>query len=271
MFSKKTIGAAIVCALAVGAWSSAALATPVDVNGVTWNTDSQFNLTIQSLNLRETSVSKPGDVLSGYGQIGSINSNNGFCQGCDLTFTFQYTLSSVTGNQAVFNNGSFQFYTNAAGSYNAGDPASASNGTPWVTLTGHTSMNAQTGATGQLFSSIVGTVSHPTFGSTGFGLVDATGGAAQSALDIYKVGDGMGGFANLSLISSFQDFPANGCSTTPSSDPTNVCHFPIEGNGSLTGRVTAVPEPGALGMLGLGAGILGLFFWRRRKEATDRV
>ena len=269
MLTKKSIGIAFAVALALGA-SGAASATIIDVNGVHWDTSSPVDLTIQSLNLRETSVAAVGDVLHGYGQIGSINGNNNFCTGCDLTFTFTYTVHSIAGNQVVFNDGSFQFYTQAAGSYSFTDPTSVG-GTPWVTLTGHTA--PRTGFAdpdGQLYATVNGTVSNPTIGSGGFGLVDATSGPAWQFLNSNFWSDGIGGFADFQLSSSFQFFPARGCeSVTTNLD--NLCTYPIEGNGSLIGRTaTAVPEPGEVGLLGLGLGVLGFFMWRRRKETDER-
>ncbi|HEV7121911.1 MAG TPA: PEP-CTERM sorting domain-containing protein [Rhodanobacter sp.] len=272
MMKKKTIGIALACALAMGAWSSSSLATPVSVNGVNWNTNDGLYLTLDSFNLRESTVSKVGDVLTGYGQIGSIDGNNGFCSSCDLTFTFTYTVQSVNGNQVVFNAGSYQFYTQAAGSYNVLNPNSVG-GTPWVTMTGHTQMNATfTDDIGQLFATINGTVADPTNGSGGLGLVDATAGPAMSVMDFNNVADGLGGFADLNLNSSFLTKPIAGC-TTISPDPTDKCHYPIGGTGELTGAASPmkVPEPGALGMLGLGLGALGFAVWRRRKETDDRA
>lgn len=275
MFTKKTIGIAVAGALALAA-SGVAFATPVDVNGVMWDTSSPFNLTIQSLNLRETSVSNVGDVLHGYGQIGSINGDNNFCNKCELTFKFTYTLAFTGpgtngGTEAVFNGGSFQFYTQNPGTFKFGKPNSVG-GTPWVTLTGHAFVpNGYTPFPGgELFSNVFGTVSSPGNGSGGYGLVDATGGPAQSVLDIYKVSDGMGGFANLTLNSSFLYFPANNCKKV-TTNLDNVCSYPIEGNGSLVGKSTAVPEPGEIGLLGLGLGFLGLLIRRRRKESEGQA
>jgi hypothetical protein len=272
MIKKKYIGAALACALAMGAWSGSALSTPVNVGGVQWDTTDGLYLTIDSLNLRESSVSKAGDVLTGYGQIGSIDGNNGFCSSCDLTFTFTYTVQSVNSNQVVFNGGVFQFYTQAPGSFNTLNPSSVG-GTPWVTLTGHTQKNATfTDNIGQLFATINGTVANPTGGSNGLGLVDATAGPAWTYLDFNNVADGLGGFADLNLNSSFLTKPVTGC-TSISPNPADVCHYPIHGTGELTGSASpmTVPEPGALGLLGLGLGALGFAVWRRRKETDDRA
>ncbi len=270
MLTKKNMRIALACALALGAWSGSTLATPISVGGVYWDSSSPFDLTIQSLNLRETPVSTVGDVLTGYGQIGSINGINSFCSGCDLTFTFTYTVKSISGLQVVFDSGNFQFYTQAAGSFDFGNPSSVS-GTPWVTLTGHTAPRAGfADPNGQLYATLVGSISNPALGSGGFGFVDATGGPAAFILDSNSNPDGNGGFADFNLSSSFSSFPANTC-TTVTTNLDDICSYPIQGNGSLTGRTVAVPEPGAIGLLGLGLGFLGLFAWRRRKESDERA
>ncbi len=271
MFTKKNIGVAVACALALGAFSASALATPINVDGVHWDSSSPFDLTIQSLNLRETSVSKPGDILTGYGQIGSINGVNSFCHGCDLTFTFTYTVDSITGNQVVFNNGSFQFYTQKAGSFDFGNPNSVG-GKDWVTLTGHTApFTGFADPNGQLYATVTGTVSNPGSNSGGSGLVDATSGPAAFWLHSQGVPDGIGGFADFNLASSFSSFPAKGCGTTPTTALDNICTYPIQGNGSLTGSSVRVPEPGTIGMLGLGLGFLGLLLRRRNKEEAEEL
>lgn len=267
MLTKKSFGIAIAAALALGA-SGAALASPINVNGVHWDSSSPFDLTIQSLNLRETSVAQVGDVLTGYGQIGSINGNNSFCTSCDLTFTFTYTVQSITGDQVVFNNGTFQFYTQAAGSFSFGDPTSVG-GTPWVTLSGHTAPQTGFADLGQLYATVTGSVAQPGSQSGGFGLVDATTGPAAGVLNSNFWADGIGGFADFQLQSSFSFSPASTCeSVTTNLD--DICAYPIQGNGSLTGR-TAVPEPGELGLFGVGLGLLGFLMWRRRRESGGQA
>jgi len=264
MLTKKSIGIAFVTALALGA-SGAALATPMTVGGVTWDPSSGFDLKIQALDLRETSIAKMGDVLTGYGKIGSINSTDQttFCPGCELTFTFSYTVSNVSGQQVVLDNGTLNFYVGAPGGFDEANPPTASLGTPWLTLTGHTNPFIGFATVGQLYSTVVGPVSAPQEGSSGHGLLDATGGIAMPFVDTNTQVDG----ADFFLSSGFSFDPFSLC-TAPTTDLDNICTYPIVGTGTLSGKsVTSVPEPGEIGLLGLGLGALALLIRRRRKEA----
>ncbi|HJY06766.1 MAG TPA: hypothetical protein VJ323_10625, partial [Bryobacteraceae bacterium] len=182
MLKKKSIGVALACALALGAWSGSTLATPINVGGVVWDPSSPLDLTVQALNFRESSISSVGDVLTGYGVIGSFNGTNQatFCPGCDLNFTFQYTVSSIIGNQVEFTPGSISFFVDNTSSFNVLNPTTAGVGTPWLTLSGHTGAVLGFVGTAQLFATVEGTPSDPLVGSTGIGFLDATGGPAAS-------------------------------------------------------------------------------------------
>src|SRR5699024_1877351 len=119
---------------------------------------SSMDLSIQALNFRETAVSQVGDVLQGYGMIGSINGTDEstFCPACDLTFTFQYTLTDIdtTGAQPrlVFDLGTLDFYVSAKGSFKVNDPTSVGSGPTWLSLAGHTAADAGYSALGQLYA-----------------------------------------------------------------------------------------------------------------------
>lgn len=271
MLKKKNIGIALACALALGAWSGSTLASPITVGGVTWDPADGSDLTIQALNFRESSVGAVGDVLTGYGQIGSINGDLSFCSGCSLNFIFQYTVSDISGTptnpQVTFTAGSINFWMDPLGTFNVDDPTTAGIGTPWLTLTGHTAPFTGFTALGQLYSNINGPIGAPGSLSGGFGLLDATGGPAAFWMDTNSRADG----ADFDLSSAFSTKVFAGCGTTPSPDPTNICHYPIVGTGTLTGQSVHVPEPGAAGILGLGLAFLGLFAWRRNKEADGRA
>lgn len=280
MLTKKSIGIALAAALALGV-TGVASATVVNVDGVSWDTASPFDLTINALNLRETTVSGVGQTLYGYGQIGSINGNNNFCSGCDLTFTFTYTVKALgtsgSGNpQAVFMGGIAQFYVSPAGTYNEANPTTASMGTPWLTLTGHTGSVtgfSTTSSTGTLFSNINGTVTNPTKGSNGIGFLDATGGPAMMYVDSHSQADGLGGFADFTLNSSFLYAPAATPCAATTTNLDFLCAYPINGTANLNGKsvMRSVPEPAGIGMLGLGLGFLGLLIRRRRKEAGKKA
>lgn len=277
MWKKRTIGAALACALAMGAWSGAALATPVSVGGISWDTASPFDLRFDTLNLNESQVAAPGEVLTGYGQVGSINQNSNFCSNCNLTFQFTYTVTSLGPNgtgalQAIFDLGTINFFVSSPGTYDAANPDSAGWGTSWLTLSGHTGARTGFAGTGELFSNINGPdASQPAAGSTGFGYLDATGGMAAAYFQTHTEDDGLGGKADFSFNSSFQYALANGCSGV-SPNPADICHYPIGGTANLFGKSTVpVPEPSAIGLLGLGLGVLGLFAWRRRKETDERA
>ncbi|HET8554918.1 MAG TPA: PEP-CTERM sorting domain-containing protein [Rhodanobacteraceae bacterium] len=265
MLMKKSLGVALACALALGAWSGTTLADPVNVGGVVYDADSPLDLTIQALNFRETSVDSVGDVLMGYGQIGSINGADPseFCPGCDLTFTFQYTVSSIDNSgenpQVVFDPGMINFYVDDTQSFDVTDPSTAGMGDLWLSLAGHTAPYTGFTSTGQLYSTILGPVGNPESGSSGFGLLDVTGGLAAPWIDTNAQIDG----ADLELDSSFQYNPSGICAN-------DIC-YPISGTGQLIGQTAvAVPEPGEAGLLGLGLALLGFFAWRHRKEAEGR-
>lgn len=273
MLKKKNIGIALTCALALGAWSGSTLATPVNVGGVWIDPDSQLNLTVDAVNFRETSVSAVGQILTGYGKIATINGldQTDFCVAtvCDIGFNFSYTVKSIdtTGPnpKVVFDMGLVNFYLDNTKSFSATNPNSASIGTLWLSVAGHAAPALGFSDTGELYSTIFGPVSSPGLQSNGFGLLDSIGGLAGAYFDTNTQPDG----ADFSFNSSFLTNPANGCGSTPSSDPNSICHYPISGTAELIAK--NVPEPGAAGILGLGLAFLGLFAWRRNKEAEGRA
>jgi hypothetical protein len=273
MLKKKNIGIALACALAFGAWSGTTLAAPVNVGGVMIDPTSPLFLTIDAQNFRESSVANVGDVLTGYGKIGSINGTDQseFCPGCDLTFTFQYRVKDIditnpSTPKVVFDMGVVNFYRDDTSSFSVLNPDSATLGTLWLSLGGHAAPYTGFSTLGELYSTITGPVSQPGSQSSGFGLLDAVSGPAFGFMDLNSQTDG----SDFVLSSSFQTKPANGCSTV-SANPSDLCHYPITGTANLTSDSTPVPEPGAAGILGLGLAFLGLFAWRRNKEADGRA
>ncbi len=234
----------------------AAFASNINVGGVVYDPSSGFDFEIDSLFLRENSVSAVGDVLTGYGQVGGINgtSEGTFCPSCDLTFSFDnFTVSRIDGNQVFFTGGDVTFYVQGDGTFNVANPGSVG-GTTWMTLAGHEQLWPVTSGgteSATLSASIVGSVSQPGAGSTGFAYFDVTGGPMYSHVNTNTFADGSGGFSDLSFNSSFQ--VANDANTA----------FPIRGQAGLQGE--SIPEPETLALLGIG--LLGLGLTARRRSS----
>ena len=269
MLKKKSIVGALAFALALGA-SGIASATLVTVDGVSWDTASPLDLQVQGLNLRETQISAVGDTLHGYGQVGGINGNTTtFCSGCNLTFSFTYNVSDITGNQITFNGGTINFFVSSPGTFAPGDPSSANLGTPWLTLAGHTG-TFNTFPSGTLFATVNGTPADPTLGSTGQGFLDAIGGPAAMYMNTNTIDAGNGTFADFAIGSTFLTAPWGGCPALGAP----VCAYQIAGTATIQGKSeipVRVPEPGPIGLLGVGLAVLGLFMRRRRNEAEGRA
>ena len=74
----------------------AASAAPVNINGVTWDPTDPLSFAADTDFFTQSIINNPGDTLSGWGRIGSVNVDSSFCAGCELTFEFGgFSASSV--------------------------------------------------------------------------------------------------------------------------------------------------------------------------------
>lgn len=210
----------------------------------------------------------PGASIDGYGIVNQINGNSNFCVGgfgtCELTYRFGgfSLLAGATLTTLDFTGGWIDFYVATGADINfnpftsagqAEDITEATDGTLWLSLTGHTFLDLISGRSGTLLSS--GT----NFGTgidagTGIGQLDVIGGLAAAHLNTNSVSDNLGGFSDLDLTSSFSRVGAPPHGETP-----------LAGVASVAGRTQNVPEPELISLLGIGA--LGLGFAARRKAA----
>lgn len=256
---KKMLGAV---AAAAALASGAAHAAPVTVLGVTWDPNAGIDfLSVGTIN--ETVAVTAGQQIQGYGRITEINDVSTFCSGCELTYTFSgYTLlNSLTGTLGEafqFFGGVLDIFVDNTPNYSASNPSSAGNGTLWLSMVGNTSAFASLGYT--FNETLIGTLTSPStaalgsIAGQGTGYLDVVGGAAKAYFDTNSQ---IGG-SDFLYTSTFA--PRN----TPVVD--GAISYTHSGGISVSGDSRAVPEPGALALLGLG--LAGLAAVRRNKKVA---
>lgn len=268
----------LVAAAATGL-SVAGTASAINIGGIEF--DGGFHIEVASI--YENAVSAVGETLTGYGEIATINGSGDFCAAgpfaCELTYQFGgYTVQNISADEITFTGGWVNFYvgTTAGGTNDfnpttsasgAADIAAATNGTLWLTLAGHSNTVATTNFGLVLGTTLVGAGSNIGTGNdvgSGNGLLDVdftgllngnTAGAGAIAnvnFDTNSQPDNLGGFADITLDSSFASI-----GTPP--------HGDIDLTGSATMRGQVIPAPATLALLGMGLLGMGLAVRRGKK------
>ncbi|SFU47480.1 PEP-CTERM sorting domain-containing protein [Pseudoduganella namucuonensis] len=235
---------------------TAAQAATINMGGVFWDPDVN-DFKAASLAIRQT-ILQPSGELTGWGYINQLN-NKGpsvFCPACELTFQFSGFmpvtsgfLPTTAGTAIGYTGGTINVYVHTLPtSIDIFDPATmtsantgAGSGTSlWLQLKGHNF--GGTTFSGDIVTDNMGNVTL----LKGGGQLDASGGMAKNQFDTNTKSD----FSDMVFSVSFTDMVV----------PNN----PLDafGTGNFNGD-TKVPEPGSLGLIGLG--LLGAAMVRRRK------
>lgn len=255
------IGSAIAIAT-----STAAIAAPITVAGVTWDPDQAFiDFAAQSA-VYETNVNAIGDDLYGIGKVSQFNGQNesSFCPGCQLTFEFGYTVSDIGDFDSngtidvIFTDGWLKFYVDSSTSFDFTNTSTATDGILFLELAGHEDFDPLLGKYGDLFGELdLGfALSDNNEEGEGSGLFDVVGGAAAANFDTNTKDDFFNAdVADFNFTSSFQPFNQGG---------STADGLALVGTSELIGD--SIPEPGMLALMG--AGLLGFTAMRRRKNSV---
>ena len=282
----KTTKKTLVTLLAAIGVAASAPASAIIVGGVDFGVlgSNPFNSHLETATLAQTFVNGNGQNSTAYGFISTVNGDTTYCadgsSNCGLYYIAQFNNSqNFSGAYVEFTSSMVSVFYSATPALNLLNQDSATNlltiqaMTPWLTLTGHDNLGGIAAANAVLNGA--GTLTGSTLSGSGFGLldVDLAGPGSVSVenyLNTNNINDAIGNKADIAFTSSFNNNvlnsfdAANGSVAGCQTGQAAAGSWCFQGTSNLRGA-TVIPEPGVLGLMGIGLLGFGAAVSRRRK------
>lgn len=242
-----------------------AQAGPVNIGGVIWDPNSNFDFSSVDSMIETVAAPVIGETIQGYARITTLNNKTQaeFCPGCEVTYVFyDYEITAIDPVTGAFTwtDGKIDVYVDNTPNWDGDLASTASDGVLFLALEGATHLDVATGNVGTLHSDPTPAAGTNVQGD-GRGFLNVVGGLAAGNFDtdFYTIAtDAAGtlGTADLSFTSSFQRIPGGSFTSD------DGVEYGLFGGNDLRGNT--VPAPATIALSGLA--LLGMGIIRRRRQ-----